>query len=77
MKVTDLSITLHRWDVPKITYAEEIGGGARQVGVVTIETDEGISGHSFLGSAHQGADEFASQVLQRLNSVFQNPRRLP
>jgi L-alanine-DL-glutamate epimerase-like enolase superfamily enzyme len=68
MKITDLSITLHRWDVPKTTYSDE-AGGARQVGVVTIQTDEGVEGHAFLGSAFQGADEFAGQVLTRLKPL--------
>ena len=65
MQITDLTITLHRWDVPKTTYSDD-AGGARQVGIVTIQTDQGVEGHSFLGSAFQGADEFAGQVLQRL-----------
>lgn len=65
MKVTDLTITLHRWDVPKVTYANA-AGGSKEVGVVTIKTDEGVEGHAFLGSSNQGADEFAKQVLQRL-----------
>ena len=68
MKVTDLTITLHRWDVPKVVYANE-AGGAKEVGVVTIKTDEGVEGHAFLGSSNQGADEFAKQVLQRLKPL--------
>ena len=68
MKITDLTITLHRWDVPKTTYSDE-AGGTKQVGVVTIKTDEGVEGHSFLGSAFQGADEFAGHVLQRLKPL--------
>ena len=68
MKVTDLTITLHRWDVPPTTYSDQ-AGGPKQVGVVAIETDEGVTGHSFLGSAFQGADEFAGQVLQRLKPL--------
>src|SRR5207249_9818443 len=49
MKVTELSITLHRWDVPLPTYSHTFGG-EKQVGVVTIKTDEGIEGNSFLGN---------------------------
>ena len=74
MKITDLTIMLHRWDVPPTTYTDSVGG-SRQVGVVTIQTDEGVEGHSFLGSAFQGADEFAAQVLTRLKPlvVGRNP----
>ena len=68
MKITELSITLHRWDVPLTTYSNTFGG-EKQVGVVTIKTDEGIEGNSFLGNANQGADEFAGQVLQRLKPL--------
>jgi L-alanine-DL-glutamate epimerase-like enolase superfamily enzyme len=69
MRVTDLSITLHRWDVPPTTYRDAFGGGSTDVGVVTLTTDEGIVGHSFLGSASAGADQFAPQVLQRLKPL--------
>jgi L-alanine-DL-glutamate epimerase-like enolase superfamily enzyme len=68
MKVTDLTITLHNWDVPTTTYSDQ-AGGLKQVGVVAIKTDEGVEGHSFLGSAFQGADEFAAQVLTRLKPL--------
>lgn len=69
MRITDLSITLHRWDVPRTTYRESFGGGHTDVGVVTIRTDEGVVGNSFLGSASAGADQFAGQVLQRLKPL--------
>ena len=68
MKITDLTITLHRWEVPKTVYFGEVGG-SKQVGVVTIKTDEGVEGHSFLGSSNQGADEFSAQVLRRLKPL--------
>jgi L-alanine-DL-glutamate epimerase-like enolase superfamily enzyme len=68
MKITDLTITLHRWEVPITFYTDQFGG-SKQVGVVTIKTDEGVEGHSFLGNANQGADEFAQQVLERLKPV--------
>ncbi len=68
MKITDLTITLHRWEVPSVTYTNA-AGGSKEVGVVTISTDEGVQGHSFLGSSNQGADEFAPQVLQRLKPL--------
>jgi L-alanine-DL-glutamate epimerase-like enolase superfamily enzyme len=39
------------------------------VGVVTIFTDEGVEGHSFLGSASAGADQYAGEVLKRLKPL--------
>ena len=75
MRITDLSITVHRWDVPRTTYRDTFGGGSTNVGVVTIKTDQGVVGNSFLGSASAGVDQFASQVLQRLKPlvVGRNP----
>src|SRR3954468_1693034 len=71
MKITDLSITMHNWDVPPVRYSGPIAaGGTKEVGVVTISTDEGVEGYSFLGTSNQGADEFAGQVLQRLKPVI-------
>jgi len=69
MHVTDLSIILHRWEVPRTTYRDAFGGGSTDVGVVSISTDEGIVGNSFLGSASAGADQFADQVLKRLKPL--------
>src|SRR5690349_11220415 len=66
MRITDVSITLHRWDVPPTTYRDAFGGGSTNVGVVTIATDDDVAGYSFLGSASAGAEQFASQVLTRL-----------
>jgi len=69
MKITDLSITLHNWDVPPVNYTGTKTGGVKEVGVVTITTDEGIEGHSFLGTSNQGADEFLHEVIGRLKPV--------
>lgn len=74
MKISDVSIILHSWAAPKTTYVMDVGG-TTQVGVVTVKTDEGIEGYSFLGSASSGADGFAAQVLKRLKPlvVGRNP----
>ena len=69
MRVSDVSVILHRWEVPPTTYRDSFGGGSSLVGVVTIQTDEGVQGHAFLGSASAGADQFASQVLGRLKPL--------
>jgi L-alanine-DL-glutamate epimerase-like enolase superfamily enzyme len=69
MRITDLSITLHRWESPPQIYRDAFQGGATNVGVVSIQTDEGLVGHSFLGSASAGADQFAPEILQRLKPL--------
>ena len=68
MRITDLSILMHRWEVPPTTYRDSFGGAAT-VGVVSIYTDEGVVGNAFLGSASAGADQFADQVLKRLKPL--------
>src|SRR5215813_2408828 len=70
MRITDLSIVLHRWEVPRTTYRDTFGGGSTAVGVVSIATDEGVVGNSFLGSASVGAEQFADQVLRRLKPLI-------
>jgi L-alanine-DL-glutamate epimerase-like enolase superfamily enzyme len=70
MKITDLSITLHNWDVPPVNYTGTTAGGVKEVGVVTIATDEGVEGHSFLGTSNRGADEFLHEVIGRLKPLL-------
>ena len=71
MKITDLTLTLFSFDPrnegmggPRVNYS-----GIRQMGLVTIFTDDGIEGHSFLGSSRQGADEFALSFMRMLKPV--------
>jgi len=70
MRITDLSITVHRWDVPLTIYRDTFGGGSVDVGIVSIETDQGVVGHGFLGSASASADQFTGQVLHRLKPLL-------
>ncbi|MHB1004765.1 MAG: enolase C-terminal domain-like protein [Chloroflexota bacterium] len=64
MKVTDLSLTLFKWDSPVWKAAGNSFGGEVTLGVVTVSTDEGVEGHSFLGSSRQGADEFVIPLMK-------------
>ena len=57
MKITDVRLTLFGWDdIPATTYGRHTGrfSGKSQLGLVTIETDEGAHGHAFLGSSTRG-----------------------
>jgi hypothetical protein len=44
MKITDVSVTLFSWDdIPETNYApHKRFGGSSKLGLVAIETDEGI-----------------------------------
>ena len=70
MKVTDITLTMFKWAIPPWRVGQMSPlGGERQLGVVTIHTDEGVEGHSFLGSARQGADVFAGPLMDMLKPV--------
>jgi L-alanine-DL-glutamate epimerase-like enolase superfamily enzyme len=71
MKVTELILTLIRWDLPASYYAGYRAAfkGEKLMGVVTIRTDAGVEGHSFLGHARQGADVHASPLMDLIKPV--------
>ena len=70
MKVTDLTLTMFKWDIPHWRSSGVVAfGGEKQLGVVTIHTDQGVDGHSFLGSAREGADTFARQLIDLIKPV--------
>lgn len=72
MKITDVSITLFAWDgIPQTSYGEHKRfGGSSQLGLLTLETDEGIAGHAFLGSSRQAADIDAPGMIRYLKPVL-------
>lgn len=76
MKVTDLSLTLFKWKSPEWRTGQMAFGGEVNLGIVTVHTDEGLEGHSFLGSSRQGADEFATPLMRVLKPlvVGQDPQ---
>ena len=51
MKITDLSVTMFNWESAPWKTATGTSGGRTLLGVVTVHTDEGVEGHSFLGSS--------------------------
>ena len=57
MKITDVSLTLFAWDdIPVTNYApHKRFGGSSMLGLLSVVTDEGITGHAFLGSSRQAA----------------------
>ncbi len=78
MKITDVTVTLFKWDdIPTTHYSSRSGpiGGQSDLGLVTISTDEGIEGHAFLGSASGPASLDAKSLTRYLKPVLvdQNP----
>ena len=78
MKVTDVTLTMFTWKVPSGITSGSLQSpsyGTGEIAVVTISTDEGIEGHSFLGSAMRRANIEAPALLAYLKPVLmgQNP----
>ena len=51
-------------------------GDTRQLGIVTVETDEGVSGNAFLGSSRVGANHFAPGLIEFIKPIVmgRNPQ---
>ena len=77
MKINDISLTMVSRTIAEGKYAGQpiSFGGENELAVVTVHTDEGIDGHSFLGSSMCSADIFARPFLTYLKPVLmgQNP----
>jgi L-alanine-DL-glutamate epimerase-like enolase superfamily enzyme len=69
VKITDIDVVLHRWDVPPARYHSDVGGIVH-VGVVTITTDEDVAGYAFLGSVSSDADLLGQQIVRRLKPML-------
>jgi L-alanine-DL-glutamate epimerase-like enolase superfamily enzyme len=63
MKITNLITTLFKWPIEPWKVGRSRFGGNIQLGIVTVQTDEGVEGHSFLGSPSQGADVSAGPLM--------------
>src|SRR6266571_4857460 len=75
MKITHVHLTQFGWDdIPATTYGRHTGkfSGKSQLGLVTIETDEGVKGHAFLGSSMRGAHMDGQSLIQYLKPVVVN-----
>ena len=77
MKITNVKVEMFNWkSEPWITGVGTRFGDSRQLGVVTVETDEGASGNAFLGSSHVGADHYAKGLIEYLKPMLmgRNPQ---
>ncbi|HZF15988.1 MAG TPA: enolase C-terminal domain-like protein [Steroidobacteraceae bacterium] len=78
MKITDVMLTLFRWDnVPPVACGPDIGmpGGTALLGLLAITTDEGHVGHAFHGTSYRSADIDAKLLVDTFKPVLigQNP----
>ena len=74
MKITDLSITLFAWDdIPARQFGRHTGrmaAGRSDLGLVAITTDDGVTGHAFLGSSTRGASFDAATIVKFLKPLL-------
>jgi L-alanine-DL-glutamate epimerase-like enolase superfamily enzyme len=78
MKITDVTLTLFSFEgIPPTHYAAHVSNrsGRSELGLLAIETDEGLTGHSFLGSAMRSAKTDAAALIDGLKPLLmgQNP----
>lgn len=79
MKITDVTVTLFAWDnLPERQFGRHTGrmaGGRSELGLVAIHTDEGVTGHAFLGASSRGANFDAASLIRYLKPLLigQNP----
>ena len=65
MKITGVKVDLFDWTTPPWRIGTGVSfGDTRQLGVVTVETDDGVEGNAFLGSSRLGADHLAPGLLE-------------
>jgi L-alanine-DL-glutamate epimerase-like enolase superfamily enzyme len=73
MKITNVTATLWEWkDIPPTRYNKEIAtdSGSTEMALVTINTDDGIEGHGFLGSALYSGKKYAARVVEDLKPIL-------
>ena len=59
MQITNVKIEMFNWNSEGWkTGVGTLFGKTQQLGIVTVETDEGVSGNAFLGSSRMGANHF-------------------
>ena len=77
MKITNVKVEMFNWrSEPWKTGVGTTFGETRQLGIVTVETDEGVRGNAFLGSSRMGANHFAPGLIEFIKPIVmgRNPQ---
>ncbi len=77
MKITNVKVEMFNWkSEPWRTGVGTTFGDTRQLGIVTVETDEGVKGNAFLGSSRVGANHFAPGLIEFIKPIVmgRNPQ---
>src|SRR5262245_21768 len=73
MKITDVTLTLFSWDeIPPTFYGAHTGrfAGSSALGLLRLQTDEGVDGHAFLGSAQNPATMDGQALITHLKPLL-------
>ena len=76
MQISHVKVDTFQWDCEPWKTGVGTSFGRVQLGVVTVETDEGVSGHAILGSSRVGADHFAPGLIEFIRPLLlgRNPQ---
>ncbi len=73
MKITNVKVDVFDWPTPEWKVGSHMRfGGKRLLGVVTVETDEGVSGHAFLSRPDHHAQPLIDVIKPRI--IGKNPQ---
>ena len=73
MKITNVKVDVFNWPTPEWKVGSHMRfGGKLLLGVVTVETDEGISGHAFLSRPEHHAQPLIDVIKPRI--IGKNPQ---
>ena len=76
-KVVDVSVRLFKWPVkPGKDHTGFVRNPEVELAVVTIKTDQGAEGHSFLGAHRMSGDRWGADLLQFLKPVVMGQNAL-
>ena len=74
MRISDVKVTVWEWrDIPPTRYTLKVkssGSRSTHMGLVRIQTDTGIEGHAFLGSALSALGNDAKLIVERFKPML-------
>ena len=70
MQITHVKVDSFQWNSEPWKTGVGTSFGKVQLGVVTVETNEGISGHALLGSSRVGANHYAPGLIEYIRPLL-------
>src|SRR5215469_16958142 len=73
MKITDVSLTLFSWEsIPPTIYGHHTARptGKSDLGLLAVKTDDGITGHAFLGTSSNPAAPDGPGIMSLITPIL-------